>query len=135
MKRKHLLAIVGGLALSLNSGAWAGALQQCRDGADNDADVSACLSRALHDAERELDDLVRDVRSTIQRGEGRRPVWHSLRAFDEAQNLFIAYRGNNCNWHYNEAPRGADAGHVLRACMVRLTRQRIAELRLYLNHE
>ncbi len=94
-------------------------------GSDN-----VCLSRQLQAAEREMDELVVTIqRQTLQAGSGP-SAFAARRSFDDAQSMFVVYRGITCNWQYNGAT--TQRSETLRGCMVRMTQQRNDELRLWL---
>lgn len=93
--------------------------------------VRPCLEAMLKEAESEMASVLaarkKDARQ-LSHATGRRK---SVRSLERAQKQFVAYRKAQCQYVMDAIDAGTGAGDGQRDCMVRLTRQRVEELRAY----
>jgi uncharacterized protein YecT (DUF1311 family) len=93
--------------------------------------VRPCLEGMMKEADSEMASALaarkKDARQLSQ-ATGRRK---SVRSLERAQKQFVAYRKAQCQYVMDAIDAGTGAGDGQRDCMVRLTRQRVEELRAY----
>ena len=106
-------------------------LEECyyKAGAQGRVAVGHCLDATLSEAEKQMADALatrRKAMGELARVTGRDKAVKSL---DASQRQFLAYRKAQCQYVLDAMDAGTGAGDAQRDCMVRLTQQRIAELR------
>jgi uncharacterized protein YecT (DUF1311 family) len=126
------VVVLGACALLGANPAFAGTpLEECyhKAGAEGRVAVGACLDAMLNDAEKQMAAAVaarRKAMAELARVTGRDKAVKSL---DASQRQFLTYRRAQCQYVLDAMDAGTGAGDAQRDCMVRLTQQRIAELR------
>ncbi len=108
-------------------------LEICYDKAGNQGRqmVRPCLEAMLKEANAEMASVLADRRKDarqLSQATGRRK---SVKSLERAQKQFVAYRKAQCQYVMDAIDAGTGAGDGHRDCMVRLTRQRVEELRAY----
>jgi uncharacterized protein YecT (DUF1311 family) len=126
-----LLALAATPALPPAARAQGGAAAQCAEQGST-YEQSACLERALRAADRELNDVYRQVLATIDADRdvdaARRSAWRA--SMVRAQRAWIAFRDADCGeltgheWH-----GGTGTGPATLACLLDRTAQRSQDLR------
>jgi uncharacterized protein YecT (DUF1311 family) len=106
-------------------------LESCYEavGSQGRTAVAPCLAEMLAEAEKEMGSVLtarRQQALDLAKATGRRQSERSLGA---AQKRFVAYRDAQCAYVHDAMDAGTGAGDAQRDCLVRLTRQRIEELR------
>jgi uncharacterized protein YecT (DUF1311 family) len=110
-------------------------LDECYGRAAAREDIGACLDRMMEQARAELVDVVLRTRAQARheaaagspRGAPGSPA--AAGRFERSQRLFWSYRQAHCEWLREAALPALDAAEQHTDCMVRLTRERSAELR------
>lgn len=91
--------------------------------------VGPCLAAMLKEDATEMASVLaarkKEARELAQ-ATGRRK---SVKSLERAQRQFLAYRKAQCQYLLDALDAGTGAGDAQRDCMVRLTRQRVEELR------
>ena len=108
-------------------------LEICYDQAGNRGRLAVrpCLEAMLKEADTEMTSVLaarRKEARELAQSTGRHKSVDSL---ERAQRQFVAYRKAQCQSVMDAMDAGTGAGDAQRDCMVRLTRQRVEELRAY----
>ena len=112
----------------------ASATEECADRSPTQAALSECLDAALADAERDLMYKAKLGRESLDAMRGREQRAKAQRAFDRAQRRFFAERDRQCGGSRDALP-DSDRGNKMRECMIRLTRERSAQIAASLSRE
>ena len=112
----------------------ASAMEECADRSPTQAGLSACLDSALADAERDLLYKAKLGRDSLEAMHTREQRAKAQRAFDRAQRRFFAERDRQCGGSRDTLP-DSDRGNKMRECMIRLTRERSAQIAASLSLE
>jgi uncharacterized protein YecT (DUF1311 family) len=104
-----------------------GVVEECADRSPTQAALSACLDSRVADAERDLEYKAKLARNTFASMRSRELRAKTQRAFDRAQRRFFAERDQQCGGN-PETVGDSDRGNKVRECIIRLTRERSAEL-------
>jgi uncharacterized protein YecT (DUF1311 family) len=126
------VVVLAAWALLAANPAFAGTpLDECyhKAGDEGRVAVGACLDEMLNEAEKQMSAALaarRKAMAELARVTRRDKVVKSL---DASQRQFLAYRKAQCQYVLDAMDAGTGAGDAQRDCMVRLTQQRIAELR------
>jgi len=129
---REIIVVLTTCALLGANPAFAGTpFQECYDkvGAEGRVAVGACLEAMLKEAEKQMAAVLaarRKAMAELARVTGRDKAVKSL---DTSQRQFLAYRKAQCQYVMDAIDAGTGAGDARRDCLVRLTQQRIAELR------
>jgi heat shock protein HslJ len=103
-------------------------LEECWQQSADRQENAACLRGKLAEAKDGLAQAYRAIRDEMERLDrvtGRRTA---VKALDASQRAFEQYRERTCAWIAAAAAGGSGAGDMAQDCMIRLTRQRTAEL-------
>jgi uncharacterized protein YecT (DUF1311 family) len=105
----------------------AGPVDECVDASPTQAALSACLDSSLADAENDLAAKSKLARQGVDGIRAREPRIKAQRAFDRAQRRFFSDRDQQCGGS-PESLADSERSNKIRDCLIRLTRQRSAEL-------
>lgn len=94
----------------------------------------ACLDAKLKDANRRLNDALKQAHQRIEKlqGEGRRSVQS---AFVNSQRTFNAYRDAQCGWQAIRAEPGTSGATLVKDCQIVATLERAGELEAFARGE
>jgi uncharacterized protein YecT (DUF1311 family) len=116
------IAAIAGVRLGI-----AGPVDECADVSPTQAALSACLDSSLADAENDLAAKSKLARQSVDGIRAREPRIKAQRAFDRAQRRFSFDRDQQCGGN-RDSLADSERGNKIRDCLIRLTRQRSAEL-------
>jgi len=108
-------------------------LEICYDRAGNQGRpaVRPCLEAMFKEADTEMASVLAARRTEareLARATGRH---RTVKSLEKAQRQFVAYRKAQCQFVMDAVDAGTGAGDAQRDCTVRLTRQRVEELRAH----
>ncbi len=104
------------------------ALNECWRQSANHQEASACLRSESNKTEAALAQAARAMRAEMARLDSVTGRNGAVDAFDASQAAFEQYRERTCAWIAAAAAGGSGTGDMALDCMIRLTRQRTAEL-------
>ena len=110
---------------------WADAaapIDECWRENTNRQETSACLHAKLKEAKDGWAEAYRAARVSMEELDRVAGRDTALKALQASQRAFDQYRERNCAWIAAAAAGGSGAGDMALDCMIRLTRQRTAEL-------
>jgi heat shock protein HslJ len=110
---------------------WAGAagpIDECWKESTNRQETTACLHAKLKEAKDGWAEAYRATHASMEELDRVTGRDTALKALQASQRAFDQYRERNCAWVAAAAAGGSGAGGMALDCMIRLTRQRTAEL-------
>lgn len=120
-----LLAVLLGLVLAIPVPARA---DDC-DNAQTQADMNECAGEALKASDAELNTVYKQIMQRLGNDTA------TARKLVAAQKSWLSFRDNECIFSSSGVEGGSVYPMILVGCHDRLTRQRIAELKVYLDCE
>jgi uncharacterized protein YecT (DUF1311 family) len=107
--------------------ATAGPIDECADISPTQSAIGVCLENKLADAEADLAAKSKLARQSVDAIRGRDQRVKAQRAFDRAQRRFFSERDRLCG-EGREALNESERSNKIRDCLIRLTRERSAEI-------